>query len=250
MLKVELHAHTSDDPADRIPHSSRELIDRAALLGYDALAITLHDRQLADDRLTKYAADRGVVLIPGIERTVGGRHVLLLNFSAAAERVGSFDDIKWLKQREPGIVIAPHPFFPASTCLGALLERHADVFDAVECNAMFTSSLNFNRRAEDWARAHRKPMVANGDIHRLYQLGTSYSLVEASADPQAICDAVRSGRVTLVADPISGLQAAWTMADLTIAQFRSALEGRRRRGAERSPALLNQACPDVSGALE
>ena len=31
MLKVELHAHTSDDPVDRIPHTARDLIDRAAL---------------------------------------------------------------------------------------------------------------------------------------------------------------------------------------------------------------------------
>ena len=49
MLKVELHTHTSDDPADWIPHSARELIDRAAAQGYDAVAITLHDHQ-ADDR--------------------------------------------------------------------------------------------------------------------------------------------------------------------------------------------------------
>jgi len=46
VLKVEFHAHTSDDPADRIPHSTAELIDRAAALGYDAVAVTLHDRQL------------------------------------------------------------------------------------------------------------------------------------------------------------------------------------------------------------
>ena len=41
MLKVELHAHTSDDPVDWIPHTSFELIDRAVALGYDGLAITL-----------------------------------------------------------------------------------------------------------------------------------------------------------------------------------------------------------------
>ncbi len=46
MLKVELHSHTSDDPHDRIPYSAEQLIDRAAALGYDALAITLHDKQL------------------------------------------------------------------------------------------------------------------------------------------------------------------------------------------------------------
>jgi len=33
-------------------------------------------------------------------------------------------------------VVAPHPFFPTSSCLGRDLERHADLFDAVERNAM------------------------------------------------------------------------------------------------------------------
>ena len=80
MLKVELHSHTADDPLDPIPYSTRDLIDRAAVLGYDALAITLHDRQLDVRPLEAYAADRGLILIPGIERTIEGKHVVLLNF--------------------------------------------------------------------------------------------------------------------------------------------------------------------------
>ena len=46
VLKADLHIHTGDDPVDRIPYSTLELIDRAAVLGYDVLAITLHDLQL------------------------------------------------------------------------------------------------------------------------------------------------------------------------------------------------------------
>ena len=61
MLKVELHTHTSDDPVDRIPHSTIELIDRAAARGYDAMAITLHDRQLDVEPFAGYAAQRGIV---------------------------------------------------------------------------------------------------------------------------------------------------------------------------------------------
>src|SRR5713101_1477890 len=114
MLKVDLHSHTADDPIDWIPHSSTELIDRAATLGYDALAITLHERQLDTRRLTAYAAERGIVLIPGIERTIQGRHVLLLNFRNGAEEVRTFEDLARLKRRLPGLVVAPHPFFPAS----------------------------------------------------------------------------------------------------------------------------------------
>ena len=83
MLKVDLHIHTSDDPIDRIPYSTFELIDRAAALGYDALAITLHDVQLDVTPFNASAAARGIVLIPGIERTVEGRHVLLLNFHSS-----------------------------------------------------------------------------------------------------------------------------------------------------------------------
>src|SRR5687768_9396683 len=187
MLKVELHSHTSDDPQDRIPYSTHQLIDRAAELGYQALAITLHDRQLDIRQFEGYARQRGIVLIPGIERTIDGKHVLLLNFRSGAEAVQSFDDLARLRQRQPGLVVAPHPFFPHPTCLRELLDRHADLFDAVEWNAMFTSSVDFNRAAVRWARKHGKPVVGNGDVHRLRQLGTTFSLIEAEPNADSIC---------------------------------------------------------------
>jgi predicted metal-dependent phosphoesterase TrpH len=214
VLKVELHAHTADDPLDRIPYSSHQLIDRAAALGYDAVAITLHDRQLDLRPLAPHAAERGVVLIPGIERTIEGRHVLLLNFSRETEGVRSFDDLARLKQRETGLVVAPHPYYPAPHSLFGRLHRHADLFDAVEYNAMYTASLNFNVAAERWARAHGKPMVGNGDLHRLEQLDTTYSIVDANRDPASICRAIRSGCVRVVTRPLSWPAAVRIMASI------------------------------------
>jgi predicted metal-dependent phosphoesterase TrpH len=203
VLKVELHTHTSDDPQDRIAHSTFALIDRAATLQFDALAITLHDRQLDLAPFASYGAERGVTLIPGIERTVEGRHVLLLNFPRGADTVQSFDDVAQLKRRFPGLVVAPHPFFPSRSSLLGRMNRHADIFDAVEYNAMFTASLNFNVRAERWARQHGVPMVGNGDVHLLEQLGTTYSLVEAERDPASICGAIAEGHVRVVSQPLS-----------------------------------------------
>jgi hypothetical protein len=214
MIKVELHSHTADDPQDRIPYSTFELIDRAAALGYGALAVTLHDQQLEIERFFAYARERGVVLVPGIERTIEGRHVLLLNFSRRTEDVRTFDDLRRLKSSESGLVVAPHPFFPASMSLFGRLNEHADLFDAVEYNGMFTTSLNFNLIAERWARRHGKPMVGNGDVHRLEQLGTTYSLVDAERDPAAICQAIREGRVTVVSRPHSWATAIRIMAGL------------------------------------
>ncbi len=212
MLKVELHTHTVDDPVDRIPHTTLELIDHAVSLGYDALAVTLHERQLNLDRITGYAADRGLVLIPGVERTVEGRHVLLLNFATGADEVRTFRDLARFKAEQPGLVVAPHPYFPGSMCLGRDLERHAHLFDAVECNAMYARGVDFNRRAQRWARRHGKPLVGNCDVHRLWQLGPTYSLVDAPRDAGAICAAIAAGRVHVESRPMSWIDVARVLA--------------------------------------
>jgi predicted metal-dependent phosphoesterase TrpH len=218
VLKVELHTHTADDPLDAIPHTTTQLIERAASMGYDALAVTLHDRQLELCPYAAVAAEHGITLIPGVERTIEGKHVLLLNFRRGVEDVRTFEDLAALKRREPGLVIAPHPFFPGGTCLRGLMDRHANLFDAVEYNGMFTASLNFNIPAVRWAHIHGRPMVGCGDVHRLRQLGTTYSLIDAARDPDAICAAIRAGRVHVRATPRSWTSAVGIMADLKVAE--------------------------------
>ena len=219
MLKVELHAHTNLDPLDRVQHSTRELIDRAAALGYHALAVTLHDLyyDAAADRA--YAADRGIVLISGIERTIGRSHVLLINFPASCGSVVTFDDVADLKVRYPaGLVIAPHALFPNPSSLGAAaLERHAALFDAVEINALYTRQVNFNARAVAWARSRGKPMVGSSDVHSLPQLGTTFSLVDAAPDADDICAAIRAGRVEVRTQPVTVVQAAVHFSRMLIA---------------------------------
>lgn len=230
-LKLELHSHTSDDPVDVIPHDARALIDRAAALGYHALAITLHDRQLDVVPLREYAASRRVVLIPGVERTIDGKHVLLINFSAAAERVNSFDDLAGLKRLERGLVVAPHPFYPLRSCLGRLMDRHASLIDAVEVNAIYARGADFNKAAVRWAAEHGKPLVGNGDVHRLSQLGSTFSLVDAEADPAAICDAIRGGRVEVQTTPFGWARSARLLADLVSSDVRTALNTLGRWGS-------------------
>jgi predicted metal-dependent phosphoesterase TrpH len=218
MIRVELHAHTSDDPADRIPHSTRELIDRAAALGYGALAITLHDRQLDAAPHADYARERGITLIPGVERTFGRVHVLLLNYPPEAASLRGFEDVAALRGRHRGLVVAPHPCYPIRSAMGiARLDAHRDLVDAVEWNAMYTRGLNFNARAARWARENGKPIVGNSDIHRLEQMGPTASLVdvEPGADADAICEAIRAGRVTLQTSPLSWPHAVSLFARMT-----------------------------------
>ena len=202
MLKIDFHIHTSDDPVDHIEHSTYELVDRAVALGYGAVAITLHDRQLDEECLRDYARERGLVLLPGIERTIAGKHLVLVNFPRDAERVGSFDELRALKARTGGLVIAPHPFFPGSSCLRSLMDAEADLFDAVEWSYFWTSDINFNAPARRWARERGKPLVGNSDLHDIRQLGRTCSWVAAPGDPDAICEAVRAGRVSVQTEPV------------------------------------------------
>jgi predicted metal-dependent phosphoesterase TrpH len=213
VLKVELHAHTALDPVDYIAHTTRQLIDRAAALEYGALAITLHNRYYDPAPDAEYARGRGLVLLRGIERTIAGRHILLVNFGPDCADVASFDDLRRLKAQQPsGLVVAPHAFYPTPTAIGADADACVDIIDAVEVNSMFLSWLDFNRQAIAWARRHGKPIVGNTDLHLLDQLGTTYTLVDADPEPDAICAAIRAGRVELRSMPLPPLRAAWIMA--------------------------------------
>jgi predicted metal-dependent phosphoesterase TrpH len=202
VLKVDLHLHTEEDPCDNILYDARSLVDRAAAMAFDALAITLHDRQLAEPGIVDYARDRGITLLPGIERTIEDKHVLLINFPADVERVRTFAELAALKSRANGLVIAPHPFFPNRASLRSALQTHADLFDAVEWSYFWTRALNFNARAAGWASEHGKPLVGNSDLHDIRQLGRTHSVVFAERDADSICDAIRHGLVSVRTTPV------------------------------------------------
>src|SRR4051794_7688430 len=235
VLKVDLLLHTGEDPVDRIPHTAIDLVDRAAELGFDALAVTLHDSQFATARLSAHARQRGITLVPGIERTIQRRHVLLLNFPAgAAEAVHTFDDLRRLKERHSaGLVIAPHAFFPDTTCLRGALDRHGDLFDAVEWSYFWLRDVNFNARAARWAHDHGKPLVGNSDLHDLPQLGRTFSLVDSVRDVDAICSAIKAARVVVETSPVPMLELAQVLGRMLV------------RGRKRAPATLKAQDPSV-----
>src|SRR4030042_5804632 len=109
-LKVDLHLHTAEDPLHQISYTAKELISIAADEGFDVLAITSHQCLTFSKKLSAYARERGILLIPGIEVTLRRRHVLLLNPPSGR----SFPDFSSLlaMQRPDALVVAPPPYFP------------------------------------------------------------------------------------------------------------------------------------------
>jgi predicted metal-dependent phosphoesterase TrpH len=209
MIKVELHAHIKGDPSDRILHTGFQLIDRAAALGYGALAITLHNRWTDPAPFAEYAAARGITMLSGIERNIGRKHLLVINGSKDAERLRTFDDVVAFKAHTGALVVVPHPFYPIGSAMGRLLDGMPTLADAVEINSVYVRGIDFNRKAIEWAGRNGKPVVGNTDLHLLMQLGTTYSLVDTDdRTPDAICHAIRSGRVQVVTKALSWPRAA------------------------------------------
>jgi hypothetical protein len=205
LLKADFHIHTREDPHDFIRYTAVELLQEASRQGFQVLALTCHNKRIHSEELRRRAADLGILLIPGVEAAIEGKHTLLLDMPYSRLKVRTFAHVRALK-REGGLVIAPHPFFPAPKCLGSKLRENLDLFDAIEFSHFYTRTVDFNRRAVEYARRMDLPLVGTSDCHRLWQLGTTYTLVDAEAKTvPAVLAAIRAGRVRVVTAPLRPL---------------------------------------------
>lgn len=202
-LKVDFHTHTSDDPKDYIDFSAEQLIDKAAEQNLDALAITNHDAVTFNRRIEGYAASRGILLLPGVELTLSNKHVVVVNpeFREVAS-FRSLDDLPRIRN-DRNLVIAPHPYYPGFRCLKSELEAHIDSFDAIEFSFFYNHLINPNKKAVQAAEHYHKPLVGSSDCHNIWQVGITYSLVEAERTIPSIITAVKEGRVEVATTPLS-----------------------------------------------
>jgi len=177
-------------------------VDQAGKAGISALAITPHGEVFHDPKAVKYAWDKGILLIPGVEKMVEGREVVILNVEPAdVPKKCSFGDLAEIRKKlgKKILVIAPHPFYPRPTCVGPLLDQHKDLFDAVEHAHLYGMGWNPNREAIRWAKANHKAIMANTDCHDLSMVGRNWSEVEAGElTAESIFSAIRERKVKYV----------------------------------------------------
>jgi predicted metal-dependent phosphoesterase TrpH len=202
LLKADFHIHTREDPHDFIRYTAVELLAEAARQGFEVLALTCHNKRIHTEDLRRRAEDLGILLIPGVEAAIEGKHTLLLDMPYTRLGVRNFKHVRALK-RDGGLVIAPHPFFPAPKCLNDKLRENLDLFDAIEFSHFYTRTVDFNRKAVAYARKMDIPLVGTSDCHRLWQLGTTYTMIDADEKSVAgVFAAIRAGRVRVITAPL------------------------------------------------
>jgi len=201
-LKCDLHLHTSEDPRHQLNYSAKELIEETAKKGYHVVSITNHNTVTYDQELADFAHSKGILLIPGVEATVMGKHVLIYGVNGMDEQWDklTFFDLKRLKARG-AFIVAPHPFYPNYNCLGNLLERFFTLFDAIEYSHLYTKKLNFNLKAQDFAKSKEIPLLGLSDAHSIKQLDYTYTLIDSEKDMSSIFQAIRENRTTIVTRP-------------------------------------------------
>ena len=204
MLKAQLHAHCKGDPWDKIKYTAKQLIDHAADKGFDVLAITCHNKVVYNQGLSQYAKDRNILLIPGVEKTVQGKHVLIYNTQQEdVDKINSFQDLRKLKREKDPLVIAPHPFFVTKDCLKGKIIDYLDLFDAWEFSYYYTKLINPNKKMVRLAKKYGKPMMGSSDVHDLTYIDKTYTQIDADKNIESVIKAIRQGRTRVVTKPLS-----------------------------------------------
>jgi predicted metal-dependent phosphoesterase TrpH len=199
-LKINFHLHTGQDPVDAIKHSEYQLIDEAARLGYEVLSITCHNAVIFNDDLKNYAHKKGILLIPGIEKSILRKHVLIINAAIGAQKIESFEQLReYRKQHPESLIVAAHPYYPGRICLGKTLEKQIDLFDAIEYSWYHSKRINGpNLKATKMAEKHGKPMLGTADNHILKYLNETYSLIPSEKTTEAIFKAIKANELEIV----------------------------------------------------
>ena len=198
MLTVELHSHSA------LSHDGRDpvdlLLEQAAAVGLDALAVTDHDEIDASIEAAQKAADHGLIGIVGMEVSSAAGHILAFGIEDLIPSGLPYDETLERIHEQGGIAVIPHPFQKSRHGVAPhITEDQLASADAIEVynSRLFTG--RSNRHAERFAIERGLPMTAGSDAHISELVGQA--ITEVGADdrtPEAILEAIRHGRTSVI----------------------------------------------------
>jgi len=206
MLKADFHIHTREDRLDDwIKYNAKDLIKRAAKLGFDVLAITNHETFTYNEELVDYAKEKGILLISGIESSIEGGHVIILNSTKDIEDIKTFEELREYKENNPDIfVMAPHLFYPVFKSLKEKFFKYHKLFDGVEYSQHYLSFFNlFNKKAIKAAKKYNKSLVGTSDSHKMNLFNRTYSLIDAKKNIDSVIDTLKENKIKIKTRPLS-----------------------------------------------
>jgi predicted metal-dependent phosphoesterase TrpH len=227
VLSAELHAHSAHSYDGR--DSVELLVEQAAAVGLDAIAITDHDEIDASLAAVELASEYGLVAIPGMEISSAVGHVIALGIEERVDAGMPFEETLEGIHALGGVAVIPHPFQESrSGVLAHITKEQLRAADAIEIYNSRLLTGRSNRQAERFARRNNLPMTAGSDAHISEMVGQAVTRLDAeAATVPAILDAIREGHTT-----VEGKRTPWRIS------FRQAAGGAKRRVKTRLAGLL------------
>jgi predicted metal-dependent phosphoesterase TrpH len=218
VLSVELHTHSERSHDGRDPVDL--LLEQAAAVGLDAIAVTDHDAIDASIEAAERAADHGLVGIVGMEVTCAAGHVLAFGIEELVPSGLSYEETLDRIHDQGGIAVVPHPFQKTRHGVAAHIDdEQLASADAIEVYNSRLLTGRANRKAERFALHRNLPMTAGSDAHVSEMVGQAVTEVDADERSAAgILEAIAAGRTSVI-----GRRTPWHVS------FRQAAGGAKRR---------------------
>jgi glycosyltransferase involved in cell wall biosynthesis len=191
---ADCHVHTNHSRDCAVPVD--DLLERAAEVGLDVVAVTDHN-EIAGALEAAEIADRyGVRVIIGEEvKTLEGEVIGLFLNERIPPGLTFAETIAEIKG-QGGVVYVPHPFDRLHTVPGSrLLKANLTDLDVIEVFNSRIAYPGFNEKALRFSQRHRLPGAAGSDAHVLPGLGTALTGIGAFRGPRDFVEALAASHI-------------------------------------------------------
>ena len=175
MAKIDHHLHTSRHSPDSVIEPE-VLVERARLVGLDAVVITEHDYQWRPGELIELNAMSGnLVVLSGVEVSAREGHFLVYGLPdlEGVEPGIALGDLLKIVRAHDAAIVAAHPF-RWDQDFRRIVEEHGPAFDALE---LVSNNVTPETRAKTEALLGAHPMGTTGssDGHEPDAVGCYYT---------------------------------------------------------------------------
>jgi predicted metal-dependent phosphoesterase TrpH len=187
---MHLHSRVSHDSLN----SYEGLLRTAAARGLDRIVVTDHNRIDGALRLKEMDPER-VIIGEEVKTAEGADIIGIFLTEPIPKRTPARETCERIRA-QGGVVYVPHPFDVRRSGSGPLLEKIADLIDAVEAHNARTWLRSVNDRGERWATERGFRLGAGSDAHTLRELGRGYVEVPPfEPTRESFLASLRAGRV-------------------------------------------------------
>ncbi len=189
-LKLDLHVHTVYSPDGF--NTPRDITRRLKEEGLDGYAITDHDTLSGIQAAAANSDD--LIVLPGLEVTARGAHVLALQPTEPIPLGLSIAETVDTIHAQGATAILAHPYGLPRSWVSMGEAKNAKL-DALEvCNAAQFPYSYIRNLNEDLARRLNLPQTGGSDSHIPETIGRAYTEVETeSTEPDTIIKAIKRG---------------------------------------------------------